>query len=269
MERWNWPPIWSHKTSKPNSKKSRLWIFCACRICQFQCREDLQNCKAYHLRDRNRERERESWFGAARDPGSVFRSEEVGWRKGHIWRSWVAQPDFRLSHFVLPRPAGKKIYHPFLDSPIWNTKICFVNPPWKNHDFTSSHNPWKNLLVNLVWTIMMAFLHFYAMLDMDSFPLPAIAHHLQPQGMKLNTVSFILTSRVVSGIPKWFLSKCQWHLGNFRFLDMWFKFLYWSPMVSCFCLHQIWSCCFAECVIGGCGTCRILSDGPPLRLFFV
>jgi hypothetical protein len=66
------------------------------------------------------------------------------------------------------------------------------------------------------------------MLDMDSFPLPAIAHHLQPQGRKLNTVSFILTSWVVSGIPKWFLSKCQWHLGNFRFLDMWLKFLYGS-----------------------------------------
>jgi hypothetical protein len=50
---------------------------------------------------------------------------------------------------------------------------------------------------------------------------------------------------------------------------MWLKFLYRSPMVSCFCLHEIWSCCFAECVIVGCGTCRILSDGPPLRLFFV
>jgi hypothetical protein len=35
------------------------------------------------------------------------------------------------------------------------------------------------------------------MLDKDSFPLPAIAHHLQPQGRKLNTVSFILTSWVV------------------------------------------------------------------------
>jgi hypothetical protein len=124
MERWSWPPIWSHKISKPNSKKSRLWIFFTCRICQFSVEKICRTAKLITWeREIERETERQSWFRAARDPASVFRSEEVvGWRKGHIWRSWVAQPDFRLSHFVLPRPAGKKIYHPFLDSPIWNTK---------------------------------------------------------------------------------------------------------------------------------------------------
>jgi hypothetical protein len=99
-------------------------------------------------------------------------------------------------------------------------KNLFCEPTLKKSWFYILTQSLKNLLVNLLWTIMMAFLHSYVMLDMDSFPLPAIAHHLQPQGRKLNTVSFILTSWVVSGIPKWFLSAsgileilCFWTCG--------------------------------------------------------